>query len=332
MKRELVYSIVVLVQLGLFCPVSGLGMGSEPQASQVGGSALDDPVANAKAAMNQAAEDLKKAGAEFGGHGAQSQQSAATSWSQATSPQNIQDGTAQPDPRQQALQGSSATGYAGTWTDPATGDVVTSVIAPAPQPAQSQNYPIIVEPQVSGNAYSGNQYYGWQGGYGNSGWSQWPTSPDNPGYPPNAPSQNVPYNQPPPPGWHAPYPGQPYPGFNPYPYQGPLGWQPYPGYGPPHPGGNAIQPGQPGFMPPPFPPGYRPLRPNAAPGNMPAPGWQQPGASNPGGIWQPGLNPPGNAGPAPGIKPLPMQPSGNTWNNSRPPAGRGGVFGGRGGF
>ena len=38
-------------------------------------------------------------------------------------------------------------GFAGTWRDPETGDIITSVIAPR-QPQPEQNTPVIVAPQI----------------------------------------------------------------------------------------------------------------------------------------------------------------------------------------
>lgn len=156
-----------------------------------------------------------------------SQKNGQTSWSDAARGKTS-NGTSLPqgDPRESALQGSPETGYAGTWTDPATGDIITSVIAPTPRPDSYQSTPIIVEPQIAPS---------W-GGYSNSGWQQnsWPVTPDSPGYPD--------------PGFQQP-PSAGGPGFNPNQWGS--------GYYPPQ-GGNY----NPGFKPPQnFNPNYRPLRP-----------------------------------------------------------------------
>lgn len=179
------------------------------------------------------------------------------------------------DPRAQALQGSPETGYSGTWTDPANGDIITSVIAPTPQPTygQSQNYPIIIEPQVSewgsSNWNSGSSdSTGWQ-----SDWPQWEGYPGNPGYPvPPMPGSHP---------WHRPQPSV----------------RPMP-----------IPPGAPPNYPePPFPPGYRPLRPGT-----------------PHGIWMPGDGgypgaPVSPYPPSPGANPPPMQPPYNGGQFQMPP-------------
>lgn len=276
----------------------------------------------AEGEFSQAEKELNQAAAEFEKEAAKGfQQNGQTSWSQASqaTPGNQAVPSQQSNPAAGALQGTPETGYAGTWTDPANGDVVTTVIAPKPPVQNGQNYPIIVEPQINPGAYGG------YGGYGENpytgGWSNWPTSYDNPGYPPQSP----PYNQPPPPGWHAPYPGQPYPGFNPYPYPYP---QPYPGYehgswgGPP-----MLPPGSPGSMPPPFNPNYRPLRPGQNQGSIWHPGMMPPpqGARPPMG-WQPARPPQGSNAPA-AMPPLPLRPSGQSWNNSSQGARPGGIFG-----
>lgn len=272
--------------------------------------------AQAEKELNQASQEFQKEADQISKG---LQQNGETSWSQASTAVPGQTPASPPaDPRANALQGSPQTGYAGTWTDPATGDVITSVIAPTAPPVQnSQNYPIIVEPQINGN-------YGQSGQNSATGWTQWPTSPDNPGYPP----QSVPYNQPPPPGWHPYYPGQPYPGFNPYPYPYP---QPYPGYEngsftPP-----AYVPGIPGSSFPPINPNYRPLRPTPPP------------PSTTGGIWQPGMIPPGQPGsvpptgsmttpghtqPIPSMPSMPLAPAGQSWHSSPfAPRPQGGMFG-----
>lgn len=242
------------------------------------------------------------------------------------------------DPVNPALHGSPETGYAGTWTDPATGDIITSVIAPTPRQNDNyQNYPIIIEPDVSNWNSSGyNRGVYWDGNN-----PQWPTTPDNPGWGGN-------------------------PGFSPTPPPPPSSMGPGMGMG--MPGQNFYPSPQ---LPPNFHPGYRPLYPNPggrppvgngpnwSPGNKPGwnqgagpgwnPGWNQgnnPGL-NPGGnpAWnqgwnpgnQPGFNPgfnPGwNQGNNPGVNPGWNQgnrpgwnPGGGSWGGN-PPGGN--QWGGR---
>lgn len=232
------------------------------------------------------------------------------SWSEASSGgQPAQPAPRVPDPSAEALRGSPETGYAGTWTDPATGDIITSVIAPKPSANQNaQSYPIIIEPQVDGGDW-GAYDYGYGGGYG--GWPQWPTSPAGPGYGP---------------------------GFGPSPYPGPHGQ----GFNPPPPPGMIHPPL--GQFPGPSHPGYRPLRPNPppfgpgqTPGMTPPPGsWQHgmmPPPPPPGGGWNPGMNPPpppNNPGSLwrPGMND-PMGPPPGHWGHRpggwghRPPPGPG---------
>lgn len=184
---------------------------------------------------------------------------------------------------EQAMHGSPETGYSGTWTEPGTGDIITSVIAPRPAPStnQYQNYPIIIEPQVSGSDWSGGS---WNSAY-NSSWPQWPGYPGNPGYPVEPPAG----------GSSQPWPG-PSGGFHP-----PMG------------------PMSPPDAPPPFPPGYRPLRPGSPPfpgqagGINPLPPTGIPGS--------PGFNPnPPMGGPT---NPLPPQgiPGTPGFNPNPPPGG-----------
>ncbi|WP_297825700.1 hypothetical protein [uncultured Desulfovibrio sp.] len=134
-------------------------------------------------------------------------------------------------------------GFAGTWRDPETGDIITSVIAPRQPLPQEQNGPLIVAPQI----------------YPGGGQSPFPPGGGvQPPYPPGPPPR--PYPGPPP----RPYPGPP-PGFRPDwpgarpPIPSTPGWRPpqYPGSPPrPYPG---FQPGQPGVMPPgQSTPGWRP--------------------------------------------------------------------------
>lgn len=177
-------------------------------------------------------------------------------------------GTASP-----VLQGSPETGYAGTWTDPRNGDIITSVIAPTPR--QSQNYgqyPIIIEPNIGSWNSSGGSGSNWSGNN-----PQWPTTPDNPGWGTSPGSNFAPASPPPPPP----------------PFTGPGNY----------PAGGNFYPSPP--LPPNFHPGYRPLYP-------PAPGhWQNPGG--PGGASRPPSIPPGvfpahpgggwNSGSIPNIMP-----------------------------
>lgn len=178
-------------------------------------------------------------------------------------------------------------GYMGTWVDPNNGDIVTSVIAPTRrnQNQDYQNYPIIIEPDVSG---WGNN---WNNGWNNSGWS-------NSGWAgPHGPGQQVP-------GY--PYPPA-YPGFQP---SGQVPGYPFPpsppGYGPPPPPPNGpnYAPSLPGQGNPPGRPGI-PGNPNNPGGLMPpvpppAPGFG-PGQ---GPATNPPMPPKPNFGPGPGYPPL----------------------------
>lgn len=127
-------------------------------------------------------------------------------------------------------------GFAGTWRDPETGDIITSVIAPR-QPQPEQNTPVIVAPQI----YPG----------------------ENRPYPPG-PGPYPPYPPGPPPRPH-PNPG-PHPG--PWPHPAPPRPSPVPPWQ--QPGWQGTTPPQ-GHMPP----GWRPpsnTRPwPHAPGYLPAP-------------------------------------------------------------
>lgn len=267
----------------------------------MGGSADQTAQASPTQSMQEAQKDLNQAAAEFNqAKGSQQQTRQAPLSEVLNPPAPVASNQPQPPQTNPALQGSPETGYAGTWTEP-NGDVVTSVIAPRPPQNQSQNYPMIIEPQVSG----GNYYpsYDNNGYPGTSAPSQWPTTPDNPGYT-TGNGQYIPY-----PGWMPPYPGQPYPGFNPYP-----GMNYPPGYW--HPNTPYVnQPMYPGpNLPPNFNPSYRPLVPPAQP---PA----NPPANNPGSLMQPGQAP----NPMPN---LPLAPAGNTWHNSPfAPHPSGGMFG-----
>lgn len=213
------------------------------------------------------------------------------------------------DPRISAYQGSPETGYSGTWTDPATGDIITSVIAPAPQQAygQMQNYPIIIEPQVSGMSWDGSSSSQWQPGSNSgwqSGWPQWPGHPGDNGYPPPPPPANMPGMMPSPgmgqlPGY---IPNNPLPPFAP-------GYRPLrPGQGMPVQGGAPFPGAQPG-MPPAgnsgWPPSYQPAPPNAWQPNAPGtPGWVPPSYQPaPPNAWQPG-RPPSGWRPGGGFRPV----------------------------
>ena len=97
-------------------------------------------------------------------------------------------------------------GFAGTWRDPETGDIITSVIAPRQPLPQEQNGPLIVAPQI----------------YPGGGQSPFPPGGGvQPPYPPGPPPR--PYPGPPP---------RPYPGFQPGqpgvmpPGQSTPGWRP----------------------------------------------------------------------------------------------------------
>lgn len=284
--------------------------------------------------MRQAEREFEKAGAEFSKGETQTgaQRTGQTSWSDvATHPARGSHKVDPPkgdDPRASALQGSPETGYAGTWTDPATGDIITSVIAPQPAQNQTQNYPIVIEPVVGGgdwgyNSDSWNNNNNW--GY-NNGWPQWPGYVGEPGY------GTAPPPPPPPPGGFNP-------GFNPPPTPG---FRPnVPPFGPNGVGPNITHP----FPPPPHP-GYRPLRPTPPHGFIPPkpgnnPGIWQPGMRPPVNNWNPGRPPANNWGPGtppppppppafnpnpgfmpgnpPGWKPLPMRPGGQGWGPAPEP-------------
>ncbi len=174
-------------------------------------------------------------------------------------------------------------GYMGTYVDPDNGDIVTSVIAPTRrnQNQDYQNYPIIIEPDVSG---WGNN---WNNGWNNSGWAgphgpgqQVPGYPYPPAYPGFQPSGQVPgYPFPPSPPGYGPAPPPPN-GPN---YAPSLPGQGNPPGNPNNPGGlmPPVPPPGPGFGPgpaikPPVPPkpnfgpGYPPLLPpQSGPGNRP---------------------------------------------------------------
>lgn len=328
-----------------------------PASSSVNAASGASPLSGAEAGLGAAEKQFEQAEKQFengvpakedkAAHNS-AQKNGRMSWSEANNPQTATQ-QAQPqnqaDPRSQALQGSPETGYSGTWRDPATGDIITSVIAPRPPQGQNyQNYPIVVEPNVGGDwGYSGGGYdTGWNGGY-----PQWPVGPENPGYGPfpgPVPPGPMP---PPPPPMQMPnasngfMPLPPPPDFN-------------PGYRPlrPQPGGQPWQPGNPGVPKPPqwgqpgFNPGM-PGQPGFNPGVPKPPQWgqpsnpgmpPQPGAPRPPQWGQPGFNPgmPGQPGFNPGGPRAPQNPSmwrpgqdnwhGGQWN--RPPrSGNTGGFG-----
>lgn len=240
-------------------------------------------------------------------------------------------------------------GYAGTWKDPETGDIITSVIAPRRPQEQTQQPPIYIAPQIDPQWPGGYATSGWPGG-SNGGWQQGGNSGWNNGWQP-APPPGAPY-----PGQNfpgQPYPGQPSPGYGPgqnppgqampgpyppgQPYPGQQPGQNYPGQnfpGQPSPG--QYPPGQgypaqaaPGLTPPPaaqpgFRPPQQPERP--APGGLPLPDMQPPQGATPppappgapsasGGAWQ---------GTNPGWQPSGWQPGNWQPGNWQPPAWQGG--------
>lgn len=317
---------------------------------------VDQDVKAAEKEMQKAGRELEKAADDFGGMpGVSPAQSLKTSPAQTTSKKPLSNVQRHPvvmstksheDPRGQALQGSPETGYAGTWKDPATGDIMTSVIAPAPrQDNVQQAYPIIVEPQVSGSGwYQGNSGWapvwngsgsGWQQPPGN--WPQWPGYPGDSGYLPPPPPPPAPNMRPVPPGVP---PNQPYnpdfPTYNPY----NPSWTPFPP--PEHPGYRPLRPNNPSIWKPGQP--WNPGQPgqNTGPGQRPfpsGPGWGQntPPPNNNGFNPVPGRPAPGwtqgqhghNPGHAPGFRPLPMRPGGQTWGGGTgapQPGGFGGGF------
>lgn len=276
--------------------------------------------------------------------GDQQQPAAAASQTQAKKPatqrrQDIQTGTT-PN-----YAGSPQTGYSGMWTEPGSGDVVTSVIAPSVPVQTTPVYPMIIEPVIGGSDWSGSSWnngsQSWQGG--NMGGA--------PGYmPPPPPGMGPGMNNP---GMQTP----PAPGYRPLRPHNPSIWQP--GMQPPSGGQPGHMPpawGQPGAVPPPpgSNPGVVPPRPGGQPGSMPPQNWgpgmppssnwqpgippqnqpgQKPPAWNPGNNWQPGFPPqnqpgqnppnwnPGNSWqPGPGWQPGAMPPG-------RPPANQGWGFG-----
>ena len=195
-------------------------------------------------------------------------------------------------------------GFAGTWRDPENGDIVTSVIAPRPQPAPQDQTPMIIEPQIS-PGYGGNGQ-GWSGGQPGGVYYVGPGKafevPSSPAIRPWAP------------GWNT-APGS--------------GWTPAPPYGsapswPSRPGSPAGGWGGNGAPAGPVPP--PPVTPPPPNGVMPpafgngqgagsgqaAPGWHGPAqprpnrpASQPGGSWggNGSLNGPASPPPPNGVMP-----------------------------
>lgn len=313
---------------------------SASQAAPINESNPQEALLAAEKRFEEAEKDFNKGASQ-----ADPATGSGSSISRTTPGSGIQTNSTRPyyeDPRIQAYQGSPETGYAGTWSDPATGDIITSVIAPSPQYSngQAQNYPIVIEPQVYGTGWSGSDTSSsgsssWQGGWQNDS-PQWPGHPGDNGYPPPPP--------PPPasnPGLSG-YPSYgPFPGYvpnNPVP-PFPTGHRPLrPTAGPgmmPNPGGPGPSgmPGQPGYpgVPPTtgWPPSYQPAPPNAWQPNAPGtPGWvppsNQPAPPN---AWQPkpqrppsGWRPGGGFQPihpiqVPGAQPFPMTPGGASWGN-----------------
>ncbi len=227
--------------------------------------------AKAKEELARAGEAFSEAGKDFQAGASLFQTANAGEWAAGSQAGADIEGT-------QVFQGNSAQGYIGTYRDPANGDIVTSVIAPKRPVQNQQNYPIIVEPQVTPG--TGN---GWSGNFGNSGWSggNWgngnrfppagigggsgnsflpglrPPSPPGPVFPP--------WQKPPYPGQSIPgqnIPGQGTPGQNPWPNPG---WPPSAGWQPNLPPGSGWQP-NPSWQPN---PGWQPIwRPDA--------GWRPP--------------------------------------------------------
>lgn len=274
------WGIVLMAMCFALCPICVDG-GKHYVARAAETPAEDMSAANS--AMQGAEKDFQQAEKDFNQamQTTSAQKTGTQSWSEAsgqTSSSTSVTPKKMSDPANPSLYGSPETGYAGTWTDSATGDIITSVIAPTPPATQnSQNYPIVVEPNVGDWGYSGNSGGNWSGGY-----PQWPVSPDNPGYGTYPPVQGPPFTPPPGPG-----------GFGPNFYPSPP-------------------------LPDNFHPGYRPLRPNGPMNRPNQPPFSQPGFApwtpHPGNQWQPGFNGwNGNAQfPNPG-----QNPPGN-WNNGSP--------------
>lgn len=186
-------------------------------------------------------------------------------------------------------------GFAGTWRDPATGDIITSVIAPRNPGSQQYDAPIIIEPQVSPNGWGGGSSWGGSSGGGGVYYvspNQSYSGLETPG------------------GYGAPPPPPPGAGFGP-------GWSNRPGPGTPPPG-PGFGPGQNGWPNPGWNQNnFGGMKP--PPGSWQGPGWNQgpgngPGPRPPMGQGQrplpPGMNPPYGGG---------MNPAGPPWGGMRPP-------------
>lgn len=274
------------------------------------------------------------------------QQNGVQSWSEASRPAQSQAGAGA---QAQAPGPGDENGYMGTYTD-SNGDIVTSVIAPKRPQQDTQDYPIIVEPQIGGYDWNGGSYggYGWNGGgfrplpppqpmpgqQGfNPGWYGGPGNPGNtPGWRPHpgfdGPGRPDGYDRP----GRPDIPGRPgRPGFP----GNPSIWQP--GMNPPNWNDGPDRPGSGNWTPPPGWQGRPEPGPGAGPGNTP--GWQGGSGSswNPptappgtGPNWRP--NPPGGQNPAPGQLPgqIPGQVPGQGNGSINAPGGVGGNIPGGG--
>ncbi len=133
-------------------------------------------------------------------------------------------------------------GFAGTWRDPESGDIITSVIAPRPPQQPDWDSPLIVAPQV----YPGCNNQSNPPGPPPRPHPCPPGPPPRP-YPGPGPGSVPPWQQP---GWQNPRPpqGQMPPGWRPpantQPWPHAPGWRPRPHNGIP-PSGN-VAPGMPG--------------------------------------------------------------------------------------
>lgn len=275
-------------QIAKFIGIAGLAVAlAIPQLASAAFAASSVPAPESpRADMREAARDLERAGQAFSAEvqsGAQNQSQ--TSWSdyaQGKATTGLGGGAVQQTP---GLVGSPETGYAGVWTDPDNGDIVTTVIAPTRRPVDNYaDTPIVVQPDIG----AWNNY-----NYGSQGYNpQWSVAPGSPGYPGSHPGQR-------------PYPGPPSGGYYPSPghypphggYYPPSGPNPPPGVNPnyrplrPNPGGNNAQrPPKPEFNIP----GWKPFPPI---GNRPFPGPVQPEYNIPG--WKP-FPPAGNGAYPPG--------------------------------
>lgn len=227
-------------------------------------------------------------------------------------------------------------GFAGTWRDPATGDIITSVIAPRRPPAQEQQPPIYVAPQID-PGYGG----GYPPGYGNGGgpaYGPW----DRPGWRPDGRPDwqpgwqpGTPHGPSMPPAMRPDMPPDMRPGWRPDGTSGTSGTSGTPGDMGTQPPG-PWSPGQnPGFAPPPPTPGTNPAPgqpPNPVPNPAPPPPFNPPPSPGPGPWGQP-QNPGGLLPPQGMVVPPPGWPdwgfpggTGNTggvkaWTPGQPPVG-----------